>query len=60
MELTAESGDAISGAASVRQNSLILRHQSVGGPSYPDLPLYAVTHVTTVISNSGLALQKAV
>jgi len=60
MEVTAESRDAISAAASAPQNSLILRHQSVGGPSYPDLPPYAVTNVTTVISNPGLALQKAV
>jgi len=60
MELAAESRDAISGAASAPQNSSILRRQRVGGPSYPDLPPYAVTNVTTVTSNSGLALQKAV
>jgi hypothetical protein len=60
MELTAESRDAISGAASAPQNSLILRQQSVGGPSYPALPPYAVTNVTTVISNAAFALQKAV
>jgi len=60
MELTAESRDAISGVASAPQNSSILRQQSVGGPSCPDLPPYAVTNVTTVISNAGLALQKAV
>jgi hypothetical protein len=60
MELAAESRDAISVAASAPQNSSILRRQRVGGPSYPDLPPYAVTNVTTVISNAGLALQKAV
>jgi len=60
MEFTAESRDGISGAASAPQNSLISRQQSVGGPFYPDLPAYAVTNVMTVISNSGLALQKAV
>ena len=60
MELTAESRDAISGAASPPQNSSILRQQSVGGQSDPDLPPYAVTKVTTVISNAGIALQKAV
>jgi hypothetical protein len=58
MQLTAESRDAISGAASHPQNSSILRQQSVGGPSYPDLPRFAVTNVTT--GNAGLALQKAV
>jgi hypothetical protein len=60
MELTAESRDAISGVASAPQNSSILRQQSVGGPSYPELPPYAVTNVTTVITNAGLALQKSV
>jgi hypothetical protein len=60
MELTAESRDAISGAAGAPQNSSILSQQRAGGPSYPDLPPYAVTNVTTVISNAGLALQKAV
>jgi len=35
MELTAESRDAISGAARPPQNSSILRQQSLGGRSYP-------------------------
>ena len=59
MELTAEDRDAISGA-SAPQNSSMLRQQTAGGQSYPELPPYAVTNVTTIISNAGLALQKAV
>ena len=58
MELTAESRDAISGVASAPQNSSILRQQRVGGPSDPDLPPYAVTNVTTVISNADLPFKK--
>jgi len=44
MELREESRAVISGAASATQNSSILRQQRVGGPSYPDLPPYAVTN----------------